>query len=93
MLFASDGRRNGWGVELANSGHTWLQEHETISPRKRRLERPARLVAGERDGGEVKHLPSVWKKRGKKEGRQAWTQKLVDRSWSLASLDTHLYAE
>lgn len=66
------------GVELASSCHTWLQEHETISPGKRRLERQARLVAGERDGGEMELLPSVWKRKRKERGQASLDSKVSE---------------
>lgn len=64
------------GVELASSCHTWLQEHETISPGKRRLERQARQGRG--DGGEVELLPSVWKRKRKERGQASLDSKVSE---------------
>lgn len=79
MSFVCPRWKKKWsGVELASSCHTWLQEHKTISPRERRLERQARLVAGERDGGEMELLPSVWKRKRKERGRASLDSKVSE---------------
>lgn len=46
------------------------------------------------DGGEMDLLPRGWKrKRGKEEGRPARAQKLVECSWSTATLGIRLHSE
>lgn len=79
------GKEEWLGKELASPCHTWLQEHETVFPRNRRLESRARLVAGEGDGGEMDFLlQCLEKKEERKRASKYWPQKLV--GWSTAKL-------
>lgn len=92
-LFAPDGKRNGRGRTSQFLSHVASRTWDYFSRKKKTRE--TGKASGRGEGTEVKwsFFPVSGRERGKKEGRQAWTPKLVNRFWSIASLDIHLYSE